>query len=99
MNDAVASRGVLIPKKCDRARCAMRHDRAADGPARGDLPQKRHRPIICKHHHLAYTFASEPDRPALTIGTGYWRSWLARFLDMEEVTGSSPVWPTCFKSG
>ena len=25
--------------------------------------------------------------------TGHWRSWLARFLDMEEVTGSSPVWP------
>src|SRR5690606_29194503 len=27
------------------------------------------------------------------LRTGHWRSWLARFLDMEEVTGSSPVWP------
>ncbi len=25
---------------------------------------------------------------------GGWRSWLARFLDMEEVTGSNPVPPT-----
>src|SRR5438874_2147339 len=25
---------------------------------------------------------------------GNWRSWLARFLDMEEVTGSNPVLPT-----
>lgn len=25
---------------------------------------------------------------------GLWHSWLARFLDMEEVTGSSPVNPT-----
>ena len=27
---------------------------------------------------------------------GNWRSWLARFLDMEEVTGSNPVLPTIF---
>lgn len=26
--------------------------------------------------------------------TGHWRSWLARLVDIEEVTGSSPVWPT-----
>ena len=25
---------------------------------------------------------------------GNWRSWLARFLDMEKVTGSNPVLPT-----
>ncbi len=25
---------------------------------------------------------------------GHWRSWLARLVDIEEVTGSSPVWPT-----
>ena len=30
-----------------------------------------------------------------TLGTmGSWRSWLARFLDMEEVRGSSPLGPT-----
>ena len=27
-----------------------------------------------------------------------WRSWLARFLDMEEVTGSSPVSTTITKN-
>ncbi len=26
--------------------------------------------------------------------TGHWRSWLARLYDTQEVTGSSPVWPT-----
>ena len=25
---------------------------------------------------------------------GHWRSWLARLYDTQEVTGSSPVWPT-----
>ena len=25
------------------------------------------------------------------LETGDWRSWLARFLDMEEVIGSSPM--------
>jgi hypothetical protein len=25
--------------------------------------------------------------------TGHWRSWLARLVDIEEVTGSSPAWP------
>ncbi len=28
------------------------------------------------------------------LAQGNWRSWLARFLDMEEVTGSNPVLPT-----
>ncbi len=32
-----------------------------------------------------------------TLGTmGSWRSWIARFLDMEEVRGSSPLGPTSF---
>ena len=28
---------------------------------------------------------------------GHWRSWLARLVDIEEVTGSSPVWPITAK--
>ena len=24
---------------------------------------------------------------------GHWRSWLARLVDIEEVSGSSPLWP------
>jgi hypothetical protein len=28
---------------------------------------------------------------------GDWRSWLARLHDMQEVTGSSPVSPICFR--
>ena len=31
-----------------------------------------------------------------TKSKGRWRSWLARLLDMQKVTGSSPVRPTHF---
>src|SRR6185295_8784851 len=34
----------------------------------------------------------------LAGASGAWRSWLARFLDMEKVTGSSPVAPILFES-
>lgn len=33
-------------------------------------------------------------RYTLRRSTGHWRSWLARLHDTQEVTGSSPVWPT-----
>ena len=38
--------------------------------------------------------ASEERLDIILIYTGGWRSWLARLLDMQKVTGSSPVPPT-----
>ena len=43
--------------------------------------------VACK---AAYT-GSNPVSTSTTKTMVDWRSWLARFLDMEEVTGSSPV--------
>ena len=34
------------------------------------------------------------DYPSGPLYMGHWRSWLARLYDTQEVTGSSPVWPT-----
>ena len=33
-------------------------------------------------------------RPHVSKVMGHWRSWLARLVDIEEVAGSSPAWPT-----
>lgn len=37
---------------------------------------------------------SNPGAPTGFSITGGWRSWLARFVDIEKVTGSNPVPPT-----
>ena len=46
---------------------------------------------------IAFLYAvSVPNFASQNLGS--WRSWLARFLDMEEVTGSNPVLPTSLDS-
>ena len=37
---------------------------------------------------------SNPSPGTVVANLGSWRSWIARFLDMEEVRGSSPLGPT-----
>lgn len=45
-----------------------------------------------RNHAILSTLDSRP--PGRHESLGHWRSWLARLHDTQEVTGSSPVWPT-----
>src|SRR5207248_1553672 len=75
---------------------ARRGRAPAEGEARQPV-EERHGFSVPQRLARTRVCGSEPlELPILCSTLGAWRSWLARFLDMEEVRGSSPFAPTRF---